>query len=160
MLATQPLAHIPKHTCDQVEELRNTASDSRVIHYAISIGGRIVDYERFVTAAEISQNKARQIPFSKHRVKSLVDCVPGNNEILIGLNQVIQKTVDKAVEVIIQIIKAALRGKLGKLGHLFVIDMQASRSVMMTIPGDHSIVKANAIIGQQVEKRSHQIHLN
>ena len=77
-----------------------------------------------------------------------MDCAPGNNEVLIGLNQVIQKTVDKAVEVIIQIIKAALRGKLGKLGHLFVIDMQTGRSVMMTVPSDHSIVKANAIIGQ------------
>ena len=160
MLATQPLAHIPKHACDQVEELGNTASDSRVIHYAISIGLRVVDYECLVATAEIGQNKARQIPFLEHGVKRLVDCAPGNNKVLIGLNQLIQKAVDKAVEVIIQIIKATLRGKLGKLGHLFIIDMQASRSVMMAIPGDHPIVKANAIIGQQVEKRSHQIHFN
>ena len=89
-----------------------------------------------------------------------MDCAPGNNKVLIGLNQVIQKAVDKAVEIIVQIVKAALRGKLGKLGHFFIIDMQASRSVMMTVPADHSIVKANAIIGQQMEKRSHQIHFN
>lgn len=89
-----------------------------------------------------------------------MDCAPGNNEILIGLDQVIQKAVDKAVEIIVQIIKAVLRGKLGKLGHFFVIDMQTGRSVMMPVPGDHSIVKANAIIGQQVEKRSHQIHFD